>query len=354
MTRILSRADVDQLLEMREVIDWMAEAFVSLSRNESIVPVRSFLKLPDNNDGLLVMPAWQPLNSVGPSAKPDVSLRRIDLGKSAIGGRYAVKLISLCKDNPKTDLPFARATVLVIDSKSGALLAVIEGEHLTAIRTGAGSGLATNLLARSDASTVAVVGAGRQAATQLEAVCAVRPIDRAFVLSNSPDKGSTFASVMSHTLGIPVSWLARASAESGDALRSADVICTATNSSVPVIDRSEVSPGTHINGVGSHRHDMVEVPGDVVVASRVFVDQREACFVEAGDLVEPIRRGILRESDVAGEIGEVVSGEVAGRTSTDEITFFKSVGNGVQDLFVASHLVEKAAATGIGLLVDMG
>ncbi|MCB0717001.1 MAG: ornithine cyclodeaminase family protein [Bacteroidetes bacterium] len=330
MTRILRRGDVERLLTMREVVEWMREAFGSISDGVARVPVRGFLDLPDSRDGLLTMPAWQP--------NPP---------------RYAVKLISLHEKNPAMGLPFAHATVVVIDSSTGELKGIIEGELLTAIRTGAGSGLATDLLARDNAHTVVVVGAGRQAATQLEAVSVVRAIDECHVVTRSRETGERFAAEMADKLGLRIRWIGRDDPRSSDVLRAADVVCTATNSSTPVLSADELSPGVHINGVGSHRPDMAELPADLIVSSRVFVDQREACLKEAGDIMQPIESGLITADDLAGELGEVVLGRVAGRTSDEQRTVFKSVGNGVQDLVTAVRLLEKAERDGAGLEVDL-
>lgn len=335
MARVLSRDEVEQLLDMGQVVDWMADAFRALSDGSAVVPVRSFLQLPNSDDGLLVMPAWRP------DAEPG-------------SGFYAVKIVSLVHSNPGRGLPFARATVLVMESETGELLGVIEGEQLTAVRTGAGSGLATRLMSREDSSKLAVVGAGRQAATQIEAVCAVRNIETCAIVSRHADSGKAFARQMADQHGIVVQWFSREDATATNALQEADVICLATNSAEPVLFANDVSPGTHINGVGSHRPDMAEASADLVAASHVIVDQLAACLQEAGDLVIPILTRQISVEHVAGELGDVVNGTVPGRPSADDITFFKSVGNGVQDLYVACELYRKAVSNDVGLVVDLG
>jgi len=222
----------------------------------------------------------------------------------------------------------------------------MDGTWLTALRTGAVGGLAADLMAREDAHTVALFGAGVQARTQLEALRCVRDIREVRVVSSSGDSADRLVAELTGVVAARVD-------DPDVAIAGADVIVAATNSSTPVFDGSRVEPGTHVTGVGSYTPEMREVDAALVTRARVIVDQREAVMEEAGDLIGPIREGIVSEDVMVGEIGDVVLGRVEGRTSRDEITFFKSVGNAVQDVAVAARVLSVADADGRGLVVEM-
>lgn len=307
---------------MKEAIALMRDAFVLLSEDRVTVPVRTNVPLTEHDGGrALFMPAYSPSH-----------------------GRTCLKTVIVHPNNDARGLPFIHALVLVSDATTGAPLAVMDGETLTALRTGAGAGLATNLMARQDATVAAIFGAGVQARTQLEAVCAVRSLQTAYVFGRRPDRAQAFAHDMTECLGIDVRV-----ATSTLQLRECDIICTATTSLSPVFAHADVKPGCHINGIGSYRPDMTEIPAETVRASVVVVDQRAACLEEAGDIILPIRAGIITEDHIHAELGEIAAGRRPGRTSHSDITFFKSVGNAVQDLVVASRLADLAEAHDWGL-----
>ncbi|MFQ5341437.1 MAG: ornithine cyclodeaminase family protein, partial [Anaerolineae bacterium] len=213
-------------------------------------------------------------------------------------------------------------------------------------RTGAGSGLATELLAREDAEVVAVFGAGAQARTQLEAVRTVRPIREVRIVSRTRESAQQFVDEIE---GVE----ARVLDDRSAAVRGAGIIIAATTSSTPVFDGRDVEPGTHINGIGSYTPEMQEVDATVVQRAKIVVDQREAALAEAGDLIIPIRQGLVRAADIYAELGEIVNGEKAGRTSDDEITFFKSVGNAAQDVATARWVLRAAEERGLGTVVAL-
>jgi len=224
---------------------------------------------------------------------------------------------------------------------------LLDGTYLTALRTGAGSGLATDLLARPDAAILGVIGAGAQALTQIEAVLTVRPtIGEIRIFSRS---GAD--SLVAQLKAIYPALTIHAARSAPDALRNADVLVAATTSSTPVITAADVKPGAHINGIGSYTPTMQEVATDVVIRAKIVVDSRTSCLAEAGDLLIPIRAGLLREDSIHAEIGEIAAGLKPGRTSPDEITFFKSVGNAVQDLMVAGRVVQLAEEQNLGSIV---
>jgi ornithine cyclodeaminase/alanine dehydrogenase-like protein (mu-crystallin family) len=305
--RILTTEEIRRALDMPAAIRAVADALVQLSTGRALVPPRTSLEIPGSRTTALVMPAYLP----GPH-------------------RIGLKLISLCEDNPSKGLPLAQAVTVLMDAERGTPLAVLEAGYLTAVRTGAASGAATDALARKDARVAAIFGAGVQGRTQLEAIVAVRPIRKALVFDVDGGAAAAFAKEMGTALGIEVEPAARP-----EALAEADVISTATTSATPVFADADLKPGVHINAVGSYKPHVREIPGETVRRASLFVDERRSCLEEAGDLIIPIREGLIREDHIRAEIGLVLAGLAAGRRSEGEITLFKSVGNAVEDLAVA-------------------
>jgi ornithine cyclodeaminase/alanine dehydrogenase-like protein (mu-crystallin family) len=296
---------------MADAIRAVREALAELSTGRALVPDRTSLEIPGRRTTALVMPAYLPRT-----------------------GRIGVKLISLCEDNPAKGLPLAQAVTVVMDAENGTPLAVLDAAYLTALRTGAASGVATDVLARRDASVAAIFGAGVQGRTQLEAVASVRAIRKAFVFDVAPRAAAEFARDMGARLKLDV-----VPASSSEALREADIVSTATTSAAPVFSDRDLKPGVHINAIGSYKPHIREIPAETVLRARVFVDQRRACLEEAGDLIIPLRQGLIGEDHILAEIGEVLAGLKPGRGSDDEVTLFKSVGNAVLDLAVADLVV---------------
>ena len=306
--RYVTTEEIRGVLTMPAAIRAVAAALVELSTGRALVPPRTSLEIPGTRTTALVMPAYLP----GP--------RRIGL-----------KLISLCEDNPAKGLPFAQAITIVMDAELGTPLAVLEAGYLTAVRTGAASGVATDALARKDARVAAIFGAGVQGRTQLEAIAAVRPLRKAYVVDIDAKAAAAFAAEMGHALGLEIE-----PADAPTALRDADIISTATTSTEPVFRDGDLKPGVHINAVGSYKPHVRELPGETVRRSRLFVDERRACLEEAGDIIIPLREGLIDEGHIRAEIGEVLAGLKPGRRSDDEITVFKAVGIAVEDLAVAA------------------
>jgi ornithine cyclodeaminase/alanine dehydrogenase-like protein (mu-crystallin family) len=306
--RYITDEEVRRALTMPEAIRAVKEAFIQLSTGQALVPARTSLEIPEFRTTALVMPAYLPRTK-----------------------RLGLKLISLCEDNPAKGLPLAQAVAILMDAELGTPLAVMDASYLTAVRTGAASGAATDALARRDARVVAIFGAGVQGKTQLEAVAAVRPIRKALVFDVDPRAAAAYAKEMGRKLALDVE-----PASSPEALREADIICTATTSAVPVFSDANLKPGVHINAVGSYKPHVREIPGETVRRAGVFVDQRQACLEEAGDLIIPLREKLIDEDHILAEIGEVLAGLKPGRRSDDEVTVFKSVGNAALDLAMAS------------------
>lgn len=311
--RFFTDSEVDELLSMERAVELMRGAFIALSEGRAQVPVRTNLDLGDGASAL-IMPVHV-------------------AGEDGTAGRVGLKQVTVCPGNPEQGLPTIQGLMLVSDAETGRPLALMDAERLTAIRTGATSGLATELLARPDATTVAIFGAGGQARTQLEGVCAVRPIRRAWVFAPLADQAERYAREMSVRLALKVSV-----ADDPSRLAEADIVCTATTSSEPVFDPAHLAPGTHINGVGSYRPDMAEIPPAVVARATVVVDHRPSCLAEAGDLRRVLETGVSADDLIHAELGEIAAARRPGRQSPEEITLFKSVGNAVQDLTAAAWI----------------
>jgi ornithine cyclodeaminase/alanine dehydrogenase-like protein (mu-crystallin family) len=261
----------------------------------------------------------------------------------------SLKAVTVFDGNPARGLPRIQALVTLCDGTTGQPLAILDGAAVTALRTGAASGAATDLLARPDSATLAILGAGVQARTQLEAVCAVRAIRSVRVFDILPRAAERFAQEMSAVAGSAIQTAANAT----EALRDADIVCAATSAQAPVFADADLKPGAHINGVGSYQPGVQEVPAEVVLRARVVVDHRASALAEAGDILAPIRQGRYSADRIAAELGEIVSGKRPGRVARDEITFFKSVGVAVQDLAAASRIFQEAQRLGLGTAVQL-
>jgi len=327
--RVLTRGDLQQLVSMGEAISLMKEAFREVSADRAIVPLRTVVEVEPGTSSTLVMPAYLP-------------------GLGALG----FKVISIFTKNPQRGLPTGNATVCMLDEETGVPAALLNGAYLTALRTGAVSGAATDLLARADATTLTVIGAGVQGVTQAAAIAEVRDLTRIIVVYRSESSWTRFVETVERD------WphlrdRIEGTTDVEAAVRAADIIAAATTSATPVFEAAWVKPGTHINGVGSFTPETREIPEGIILTGRVVVDHRESTFSEAGDLIIPINEGKFSESDIIGELGELVAGEIVGRQNDEDITFFKSVGNAVQDVVVARRALDRATERGIGQEISL-
>jgi len=330
--KILAAEAVRAALPMAEAIEAVRWAYLAVSTGQAVLPQRIHLLPPNTDNVTLVMPAH-----VG--ASPD--------------GRYpaslAVKTVSVYPGNPALGIATVLGGVLVLDPATGACIGLADAASLTAIRTGAGSGVATALLAREDAEKVAILGAGAQAATQLQAMCAVRQIRTAWVFSRTPARAEAMCARLAGRDGITTDL--RIASSASEAIREADIVCTATGSHVPVFQDCDLKLGVHINAVGAFKPDMQEVPAETVGRARVFVDHLSSALQEAGDLVQAIRAGAIGEDDIVGEIGSLLAGDLAGRQDLRQITLFKSVGIAAQDAVCATAAIRNAQAMNLGVNV---
>jgi len=328
MALVLTRKDVEELLTMKEAMSAVEEAFRQYTLGQAIMPLRSAIRIPDYNGINLAMPAY-------------------------VGGdldALGLKVVSVYGDNPKKyGLPAVLATVVLNDPKTGDLLAIMDGAWLTAMRTGAVSGVATRYLAREDAKTAAVFGAGVQARTQLMAVCEAREIRLARVYDPLPELQNRYCQEMSERLGIEVVPVPGPRA----AVEGSDVIIAASSARTPVFEGEWLSPGTHVNGIGSHTPTTRELDTATIVRSKLVVDQREAALAEAGDVIIPINEGHVTADHIHAELGEVVAGLKEGRANEAEITVFKSVGLAIQDVATATRVYKLAKEKGVGTTLSL-
>ncbi len=326
---MLSAEDVRRAVPMAEAIEIVKGAFAQLSTGKATVPLRTQLPVEKHGGITLFMPAY---------------LSETD----ALGA----KIVSVFPKNLDRGLPTIFAIVIVVDSETGCPVAIMDGTYLTALRTGAASGAATDFLARRDAKVAAIFGAGAQARTQLLAVCTVRKIETVWVYDVVRERAEAYAAEMKGFGPIPAD--IRIASSPAEAVREADIICTATTSSSPVFNGEDLKPGVHINAIGSFTPQMQEVDETTIRrANKIVVDFRSACLAEAGDLIIPMNKGIISEKDIYAEIGEIAAGLKPGRERDDEITYFKSVGNAVQDVSVARRVLEKARELGLGKEVEI-
>ena len=318
--RILSAADVRAALPMPKVIDAMRHAYSQLSAGKAVAPPRQHLST--DKGVTLIMPAYLPDRS-----------------------EFGIKVVSVYDDNPNLNLPRITATVLVLDPVTGALKAFMDGASLTAIRTGAGGGVAADLLARQDTKTVGLFGAGVQARAQLQAVMAVRDITSVNLISRTQASAAQLAAEISEWIDAPEVNLAPTPQA---VVQDADIVICATTSGTPLFDGNALSLGTHVTAVGTFVPEKREVDTATIRrAHRIVVDSREDCLAEAGDLIIP-------NAEIDAEIGEIINGDKPGRASDDEITFFKSVGVAVQDAVAASAVLAEAEMRGLGTVVEIG
>ncbi|MCA9969142.1 MAG: hypothetical protein KC425_02950 [Anaerolineales bacterium] len=322
---ILSAEDVRRALPMADAIAAMKRAYAALADWRAEIPLRARLPVRPYDGVGLVMPAFVQ-----------------DDAASAL----AVKVVCVFGQNPAKGLPLIHAAVLVMAPESGRPLALLEGGALTAIRTGAGAGAATDLLARPDSRVAAILGAGVQARTQLEAICTVRPIETAWVYDPNPDRVAAFIAEMAGQGPVPAD--VRAAAAPRQAIADADVISAATTSLTPVFADADLKPGAHVNGVGAYTLEMQELPPETMRRAYLVVDSRDAVFEEAGDVMQPIQAGLFTPGHIAAEVGEIVLGRAPGRTDPAQVTVFKSVGVAVQDAVAAQLALARAAAQGLG------
>jgi ornithine cyclodeaminase/alanine dehydrogenase-like protein (mu-crystallin family) len=300
---------------MADCIAVMEQAFADLQQGFLHHPLRTFWSPPGVDGGTMWMAAYRS------SPKP----------------MFGTKLLFVLNDNPSRGLDSHQGQVILADGETGELRALLDASAVTAIRTAAVSALATRLLARENASVLAVVGTGVQARKHLESIPLVRRIQRALVAGRTRDHAQRFVDEMSRTASLELS--AADSAEA--AMRAADIVVTATDSPTPVITREWVRPGTHVNAIGASRPTTWEIDPRIYEDAVAFCDRRESLQAEAGDYLQAVANGFISSVNAVGELGELVAGERKGRTSPGQITLFRSLGLAIEDLAAAEFIVRK-------------
>ncbi|HKB70006.1 MAG TPA: ornithine cyclodeaminase family protein [Thermoanaerobaculia bacterium] len=323
MSLFLSAADVRRLLPMAEAIEAMADAFRALSDGKALLPLRTIVWTPDRRGGLGLMPGYLP-------------------------GRFGAKVVTVFPGNHATELDSHQGVVLLFEGERGRLLAIADATEITAIRTAAVSALATRLLAREDAGDLAIFGSGTQARTHLAAMLAVRRIRRVRVWSLSVEAARAFADREGKRHGIAIETPDSAEA----AARDAEILCTTTSSRDPFLRADWLSPGAHVNAVGSSVATARELEGAAVARCALFVDRRESTVNESGDFLFAKAEGAIGDDHIRGEIGDVLTGRTPGRRSAGEITLFKSLGLAIEDVAAAEHVWRRATEVGAGVEID--
>jgi len=325
--RVLGPREVERLLDMKPCIDLMEAALRALSSGNAVVPLRQKVSLPDRSGLLGLMPGY--------------------LGDPR---SFGLKVVTVFQRNHDVRQPSHQGVVMLFDVESGAPLGLFDAGAITAIRTAAASGAATRVLARADAGDLALMGSGVQARTHLEAMRCVRPLRRVRVWSRDDAHAREFAEREAQRAGIPIEVTRSAEA----AVKGADLICTTTAASEPILQGEWLSPGAHVNAVGSSFATHRELDATAVKRARLYTDCRESASNEAGDFLIAKREGAFGDEHLLGELGEVLLGRVPGRRSPDDITLYKSLGVAVEDLAAASFLLQRAAETNCGSLIDWG
>jgi len=311
---------------MGECISAVEEAFRELTLGSAVMPHRVTIPMPEQGGWLLVMPAFL-----------------------AHAGSLTTKIVTVFPQNfTLHNIPNVLAAIVLNDVENGRVEAVMEGSQITAMRTGAVSGVATKHLARDDASRVGLFGAGVQARKQLQAIREVREIESVSVYDTDKELAKSLAAEASADGAVTVS-VAKGPDE---VVQNSDIIVTATTSPSPVFDGHLLQPGTHINAIGAFTPSTREVDSETVSKCKIVVDSIEAALEEAGDIIIPLKEGIIQRQNICAELGEIVTGRKRGRTSTEEQTLFKSVGLGVQDAAVAKLVLQKAQSLEVGTQFD--
>jgi len=323
---ILNHAQVEQLLPMAECISAMEQAFAALAGGQAQQPLRTIFKPPEVKGVLAMMPTF--------SASPSPM--------------FGLKAICVFPGNAAIGKDAHQGGVMLFDGETGEMIAVVNASAITAIRTAAVSALATRLLSREDAGDLAIIGAGVQARSHLDAVNCVRPLRRVRIAARNFENAKHFANEMQSQCAAVIEPVASAEA----AVSGADIIVTATTSRDPVLQREWISPGAHINAIGTFSPKAREVDTNTIAAARLFVDRRESALNEAGDYLIAAQEGAIGPEHIRADLGEVLTGVYPGRTSPEEITVFKSLGLAIEDLAAAAHVYKKAQETNAGSWVE--
>lgn len=323
--KLIKRSEMAKYFSMSEAIDSMASAFSSLSSGVCDVPNRYVITTKDESLTFLLKPAF--INSHDKSS---------------------IKILTQKKLNSNVNIPTILGIVLLIDIVTGEILSIMDGEFITALRTGAASGLATKYLAREDSSKLAIFGCGSQGRTQLEAVNVVRNLEKIWIFDKSQEQAELFIDDMKNKTEVNIEFTSDLSV-----LKDVDIICTATNSKCPLFCKKHLKTGTHINAIGSFKPEMQELDPDIINTSRAYFDDKEACLNESGDFLKAFKNPGASNENIIGEIGECILERIKGRANSNETTIFKSVGTAIQDFVVADRIYNKSLIEGFGTEIKL-
>jgi len=324
---ILDSEQIRELLPMRDCIELMADALSSLARGEVFQPLRTIIRPPEARGLLGLMPAY----------------------RTGDHGAFGMKAICVFPGNPAIGKDAHQGAVMLFSRETGEMIALMNASEITAIRTAAVSAVATRLLAREDAQTLAIIGAGVQARTHLAALDAVRSIRQARVACRNIERAQELVREMQPRFSFPI----EAVKTNEEAVRGADLIVTATSSQEPVLYKDWISPGAHVNAIGTHSPNSREIDSATMAAARIFVDRRESALNEAGDYLLAAKEGLINADSIVAEVGELLIGTKPGRNSVDEITLFKSLGLAIEDVASAEYLYQKALSQNFGTWVNL-
>lgn len=323
---ILSHDEVLKLLPIKECIPVMREALIALAAGKVHQPLRTIIRPLDANGAMGLMPSYV----------------------SGDAAAFGLKAICVFPGNPAQGKDSHQGGVLLFSAETGELLAMMNASAITATRTAAVSGVATDLLARVDACNLAILGSGVQARSHLVAMSEVRPIKRCRIASRHIEHARNFAEEMRQDFSFPLEPVETVAG----ALEDADLIVSATNAVEPIVKREWISAGAHLNLVGACFPTTREVDSETMAAASLFVDRRESILNEAGDYLFAARDGLIGPNHIRAEVGEVLKGDKPGRTSPEEITCFKSLGIAIEDLAAAEYLYRKAKKQKVGSWVE--
>ena len=329
---VLKESDISPIITMSDIISADREALSIYSNHQSNIPLRTNINVPEYNGQCLFMSGY---------AAPAKAL--------------GVKIVSVYPDNINKNLTSVPATMILVNSETGIVNALIDGTYLTRLRTGAITGLATEILSRKDSQILALFGTGGQAITQFEAILTVRKIELVKVYDLVYERAEEFSKKMTNLFSKKFNGVKIIAVKTSDeAVENADIITTVTTSKRPVFKADKVKNNVHINGVGSYTPEMCEIPEEILIkANKIYVDTKDGAINESGDLIGPIKKGLIKVEKINGELGEVINGKIKGRESNEEMTFFKTTGSAVLDLVAAQKIFEIAKKSKIGKVIDL-
>ncbi len=323
---VLSEKQVQSLIDIDELIAALEQAHIQYSTGKAVMPVRLVVPLPQIQGRITSMPGY--LNE-----------------DKALG----MKVVTYFQDNPKQNLPAILATIMLFSSDTGKMIAAMDGGYITAIRTACASALATRTLANPETPVLGILGAGVQARAHIQALTRVRKLSRIKLYSPSGKSARSIKQDLEKPCAIPIEVVDSAQA----AVRDSDLLVTVTTAKEPIVQAEWLKPGVHINAVGSHRPDLREIDGATLKRAKVVVDSRDAVMAECGDILLALKEQSIGAADIHGEIGEVLAGAKAGRSSPSEVTLYKSVGIAIQDVAAAQIVYRKALERNVGTDVEI-